>query len=103
MRKNINTIQGKDMFLWINIALAGAVALLFLYYVMTANSITAKNYKAQNLRDKIEILSEANGLLMAEKLILESPSALVDFAKSNNLVEAGKIMYIFENRNVAQR
>ncbi len=101
MRKHINTIGEKDVFLWVNIALVGVVALLFFYYVMMANSIAAKNYKAQTLRDKIGVLSEASGLLMAEKLILESPTALVEFAKSSNLVEAWNVLYIFENRNVA--
>ncbi|MDP3697133.1 MAG: hypothetical protein Q8R55_03815 [Candidatus Taylorbacteria bacterium] len=103
MRKNINTIGEKDVFLWVNIALVGMASLLFFYYIMMANSITTKNYKAQTLRDKMGVLSEANGLLMAEKLILESPAALVEFAKSSNFVEARSILYIFENRNVAQR
>lgn len=101
MHKHINTIGEKDIVLWVNFALIGVVVLLFFYYVMMANSIAAKNYKAQTLRDKMGVLSEAGGLLMAEKLILESPVALVEFAKSSNLVEARNILYIFENRNVA--
>lgn len=103
MRKNINTIGEKDMVLWVNFALIGVVALLFFYYVMMANSIASKNYQIQTLRDKMGVLSEASGLLMAEKLILESPTALFEFAKSSNLVEARNILYIFENRNVAQK
>ena len=103
MRKNINTIKEKDIILWVNISLIGIVSLLFLYYVMTANSIASKNYKVQVLRDKIESLAEANSSLMSKKSSLENPVALVEFAQAKQLVEARNIFYIFEGKNVARR
>lgn len=103
MRKNINTIQTKDAVLWVNIVLFGMAALLMFYYVIMANSVTAKNYKVQTLRDKLEVLTEANSSLISKKLALESSASLLEFARSSNLVKAGNIFYIFESKNVAQR
>lgn len=103
MRKNINTIKEGDIILWINITLFGVATLLLLYYIMIANLITAKNYKIQTLQDKLETLTEVNSLLISKKLVLESQAALLEFAKSSSLVKAENILYIFENKNVAQR
>lgn len=103
MHKQVNTIQEKDVFLWVNIALFGVVGLLLFYYVMVANSVASKNYRVQNLRSKLEALAEINGVLMSKKIISESPIALLEFARSQNLVEAKNILYIFENKNVAKR
>ncbi len=103
MRKNINTIKENDVVLWVNIMLFGVATLLLFYYVMMANSVTAKNYRVQTLQKKLETLTEANSLLISKKLVLESPSALLEFARSSGLVKAGNVLYIFENKNVAQR
>ena len=101
MRKNIATIQEKDVVLWVNIALIGMATLLFFYYVMTANSIASKSYRTQVLMDKVEVLSEANSLLMSQKLTLDTPDKISEFAQSQQLVEAKNISYIFEKKNVA--
>ena len=103
MRKNINTIKENDIVLWVNITLLGIAALLLFYYVMMANSVTAKNYRVQTLQDKLETLTETNSLLVSKKLILESPAALLEFARSSGLVKASNVLYIFENKNIAQR
>ena len=103
MRKNINTIQTKDAVLWVNIVLFGMATMLMFYYVVMANSITAKNYKVQTLRDKLEVLTETNSSLISKKLALESSASLLEFARSSNLVKAGNIFYIFESKNVARR
>lgn len=89
--------------LWVNIVLVGVASLLLFYYVMMANSVASANYKVQTLNDKINTLSEANGLLMSKKLAMEIPAVLSEFAKAQNLVEAKNVAYIFENKNVAQR
>ncbi len=102
-RKQSNTIHDRDVFLWINISLIGMVSLLIFYYVMMANSIAAKNYRVQTLRNQLETLAEANSSLMSKKISLESPMALLEFARAQSLVEAKNIVYIFENKNVAQR
>ena len=101
--KHANNIGEHDIFMWVNITMIGITILLLLYYVMIANTITAKNYKVQTLRDKLEVLAEINGALMSKKISLESPTAILEFAKAQSLVEARNIVYIFENRNVAQR
>ena len=91
------------MVLWVNIILIGLAVVLLFYYVMMANTVTAKSYKIQTLRDKFDILAEANGVLMSKKIAMESPTALLEFAKSQSFVEARNVVYIFENRNVAQK
>ena len=100
---NSNSIREQDIVLWVNITMIGMAILLLFYYVMMANTVTAKSYKIQTLRDKIDALAETNGVLMSKKIAMESPTALLDFAKSRSLVEAKNIVYIFENRNVAQK
>ncbi|OGN01848.1 MAG: hypothetical protein A3B91_04025 [Candidatus Yanofskybacteria bacterium RIFCSPHIGHO2_02_FULL_41_29] len=101
MRKNTSTIKEKEVILWINFALFGVVLLLTFYYIMMANNVTAKSYKVQTLRDKIESLVEVNSVLMSKKIATESQAILLEFAKAKNLVEARNIVYIFENTNVA--
>lgn len=103
MRRQLNTIQEKDVFLWVNISLIGIAFLLLVYYIMVANSIASKNYKTQVLQNKTESLTEANSVLMSKKLVLETPAALLEFARSQQLVEAQNISYIFEGKNVARR
>ena len=101
--KYSNTIKEKDIILWVNIMFIGIASLLLFYYVMMANVVTAKNYRIQTLRNQIELLAEANSGLMAQKLALETPNVLFEFANSHNLVEAKNISYIFENKDVARR
>ena len=102
-KKNNNIIGEHDIVLWVNITMIGMAILLLFYYVMIANMVTAKSYKIQTLRDKIDVLSETNGALMSKKIAMESPTALLEFARAQSLVEAKNIVYIFENRNVAQK
>jgi len=99
----MNTIKEHDAVLWVNLTLIGVAFLLLFYYVMMANSVTAKNYKVQTLQDKLGTLTEANSLLIAKKLVLENSASLLEFARSASLVKAGNILYIFENKNFAQR
>jgi len=101
--KHSNTIKDRDVILWVNIMFIGIASLLLFYYVMMANEVASKNYRMQTLGDQIQILSDTNSGLMAQKLVLETPNALFEFAKSHGLVEANNISYIFENKNVAQR
>ena len=101
--KHSDTIKERDIILWINIVLIGTASLLLSYYVIMANVVVSKNYRMQTLRDQIELLAESNNGLMAQKLLLETPNTLFEFAKSHSLVEAKNISYIFENKNVARR
>jgi len=101
--KHSGTIKEWDVILWINIMFIGIVSLLLFYYVMMANVVSAENYRMQTLRDKIEMLADTNVGLMNQKLLLENPNTLFEFAKSHGLIEAKNISYIFENKNVAQR
>ena len=103
MSRQPNTIRERDVVAWINISLAGTALLLLLYYIMMANSIASKNYKIYTLGDKLEMLAEANSLLMSKKLAMESQATLLEFIKSRSMVEARNVVYIFENKNVAQR
>ena len=101
MRKNISTIKENDVVLWVNIALIGMASLLFFYYIMIANSIASKSYRTQVLMDTVDSLSEANGLLMSQKIALDTPAKISEFADSHQLVQAKNISYIFEKNDVA--
>lgn len=103
MQKNSATIQERDIVIWVNFVLISMVCLLFFYYIVIANSIASKSYKIQVFQDKIESLAEINSSLMSKKLVLETPASLLEFARSQKLVEAKNISYIFEGKNVAQR
>jgi len=97
----MNTIKEQDTVVWVNIMLMSVVAFLLFYYVTMANSVTSKNYRIQALRERVSYLNEKSSSLMSERLVLESPAAILEFAKSSNLVEARNVSYIFENSNVA--
>lgn len=103
MKNNSKTIQERDMVLWVNFVLISMACLLFFYYIVIANSIASKSYKIQVFQDKIESLAEINSSLMSKKLVLETPASLLEFARSQKLVEAKNISYIFEGKNVARR
>lgn len=97
------TMHDWDTVLLVNVALISVACLLFFYYVVIANSITSKSYKIQVLRGEVESLAEINSSLISKKLVLETPASLLNFARSQKLVEAKNISYIFEGKNVAQR
>lgn len=101
MSRHTDTIEKKDVVLWVNIVFIGVAMLLLFYYIMMANSIASKNYEIQALREKVVFLTEQSSVFMSQKLILEAPAAILNFAKSNYLVEARNISYIFENKDVA--
>ena len=103
MQNSSKTIQERDIVIWVNAVLISMACLLFFYYIVVANSIASKNYKIQVLLDRVESLSEINSYLMSKKLVLETPASLLEFARSQKLVEARNISYIFEGKNVAQR
>ena len=101
MKQRINAIKERDAVMWVNIMLVGVVSLLLFYYVVMANSITSKSYRIQALRDRVSYLNEKSSAFMSERLVLESPAAILEFAKASNFVEARNVSYIFENNNVA--
>lgn len=103
MRKNVKAIIKSDATVWVNMLLLGAASLLLFYYIIIADRISSKNYKFQSLQNKIESLSEANTVLMSQKLSLDNPSLITNFAQSHNLVEAKNVSYIFENKDVAKK
>lgn len=86
-----------------NVALAVLISLLLVYYVVTANSITAWNYKIQKINQNIVSLGETGSALAAQQSSLEDTGLLADFAKNNNMTEAQNIVYLFESKNVALR
>ena len=101
MKQNTNIVNEGDAVLWFNMIFLVMILTLLFYYVVTANSIASKNYRTQILADKIELLSETNNLLMSQKLALDTPVKISEFARSQQLIEAKNISYIFEKKNVA--
>ena len=77
--------------------------LLVVYYVVQANIIAASNYKISTLNQELESLNEVHGSLLAQKSSMEVPARVLDFALSQNMVEAKNAVYLFENGEVALR
>lgn len=76
---------------------------LVVYYVVQANIIAAGNYKINLLNQELEFLNGVRSSLAAQKSSMEDPAKIVEFALSQNMVEAKNTAYLFENGNVALR
>ena len=85
----------------INTIILLIVGLLTVYYVVQANIIAANNYKINLLNQKLESLNGVHSSLTAQKSSMEDPARILDFALSQNMVEAKNAVYLFENGNVA--
>jgi len=88
---------------YVNIALATLICVLLAYYIIVANSIASWSYRVEKLSQQLFSASEVSSTLMAQRSSLESTGLLVNFAKTNNMVEAQNVLYLFENKNVALR
>ena len=75
--------------------------LLVVYYVVQANIIAASSYKISMLNQKLESLNEVRSSLAAQKSSMEDPARILNFALSQNMVEAKNATYLFESGNVA--
>lgn len=75
--------------------------LLVVYYVVQANIIAASNYKVGLLNQQLESLNEVRSSLAVQKSSMEDPARILDFALSQNMVEAKNVVYLFENKEVA--
>lgn len=84
-----------------NVILLLMAGLLILYYVIQANVIAADSYKVNLLNEKLDSLNEIRSSLVAKKSAIQEPSRILDFALSQNMVEAKNPSYIFENGSVA--
>src|SRR3989344_6817870 len=86
-----------------NVTLSLIVGLLVIYYVVQANIIAASEYKISLLNQRLESLNEIRSSLEAQKSLMEDPTKILDFALSQNMVEAKNVVYLFENGDVALR
>lgn len=100
MKKETINKHTSPMFIF-NIILSLIVGLLMLYYVVQANIIAASDYKISLLNKNLESLNEARSSLAAQKLAMEDPAKVLDFALSQNMVEVKNATFIFESGNVA--
>lgn len=87
----------------VNMIILLIAGLLMIYYVVQANVIAAGNYKISILNQKLESLNEIHSSLAAQKSSMEDPARVLDFALSQNMVEAKNAVYLFENPDVALR
>ncbi|MEK7138593.1 MAG: hypothetical protein AAB799_00230 [Patescibacteria group bacterium] len=85
----------------LNVFLAALIASLMIYFVVVSNIITASKYKVGLLNKELSNVTETNGLLTAQKLLTEDPSAVINFAQSQHMVEAKYVTHIFEESDVA--
>ena len=98
--KELNHNQVSTVFV-INTIILLIAGLLAVYYVVQANIIAANNYKVSRLNQKLESLNEIRSSLAAQKSAMEDPARVLDFAISQNMVEAKNAVYLFENGDVA--
>lgn len=85
----------------LNVFLAAAIIFLAMYFVVVTNGITASKYRVGLLNGELAGFTETNGLLTARKLSIEDSSVILDFARSRQMVEAGRVTHIFESGEVA--
>ena len=79
------------------------IGLLMIYYVVQANIIAANNYKISRLNQELESLNEVRSSLASQKSSMEDPAQVLNFALSQNMVEAKNVVYLFEDVDVALR
>lgn len=87
----------------VNAIILLVVGLLMIYYVVQANIIAANNYKISALNQKLESLNEIRSSLASQKSSMEDPARVLNFALSQNMVEAKNAAYLFEDGEVALR
>lgn len=92
-----------DSTLVLNTMLLAVSALLLVYYIIGANSITSDNYRIKLLIDRLTQFNEEQSNLLAQKASIDESSVIRAFAQTHNMIEAKNISYIFESSNVAQR
>jgi len=85
----------------LNVFLAAAIAFLMIYFVIVSNIMTASKYKTGLLNQELMDLSEVNGQLTSRKLLTDVPSEVINFAQSQNMIEAKHVTHIFEDSDVA--
>lgn len=98
--KELNNNSISTVFI-INIMMLLIIGLLVVYYVVQANIIAASSYKIILLNQTLESLNEVQGSLAIQKSLMEDPARVLDFALSQNMVEAKNATYLFENGDVA--
>ena len=87
----------------INTIILLIAGLLVIYFVIQANIVAASSYKISSLNQKLESLNEIRSSLGAQKSAMEDPARILEFALSQNMVEAKNATYLFESGNVALR
>ena len=102
MKKEVTQNRISSIFIF-NIILLLIAGLLVIYYVVQANIIAASSYRVSQLSQKLESLNEIRSSLDAKKSSMEDPVKVLNFALSQNMVEAKNAVYLFENGDVALR
>ncbi|HEY4474722.1 MAG TPA: hypothetical protein VJC06_02265 [Candidatus Paceibacterota bacterium] len=100
--KELNNNSISTIFIVNTIALL-IVGLLIIYYVVQANIIAASSYNINLLSQKLESLNDIKSSLVVQKSAKEDLVKVLDFALSQNMVEAKNAIYFFENPDVALR
>jgi len=100
--KELNN-NSTNMVFVINMIILLIAGLLMIYYVVQANIIAAGNYKTSMLNQKLESLNGIRSSLAAQKSSMEDPARVLNFALSQNMVEAKNATYLFESGYVALR
>jgi len=85
----------------VNFGLALIAAVLLSEYVLDANSMTFQRYQITKLGEELAAAQEDNSLLIMKQTTLLDSGTLSDFAARNNMVVAGGVTYLFENKDVA--
>ena len=68
-----------------------------LYYVLWSNSLATAHYRVSALRGELARLTETNSALEIQKSAMENPAAALQYAQSQQMIEAKNVSYVFES------
>ena len=95
------TVSQFNTYPLINAFLLAVCAALIFYYVLSANGLTAANYRISSLREDIIRATDRQTELSTQAARLEDTDAIRDFAAAHQMVLSKDTPYLFEKGNVA--
>ena len=85
----------------VNATLLALGIALILYYVLSANSLTASTYYISALREDLAQATDQQTKLSAMAAQSDNLGSVNIFASTHNMIVARDALYIFENGNIA--
>jgi len=86
-----------------NLAILGACVFLIIFYIVQMNQFISHQYRTEVLRERLKSMVQEQNKIQLSKFQYDGIPQIDRFARSQGMVEAGNILYIFEERSVAQK